>query len=422
MQEMENLSGVKKFSWKKIVILSIAVFLVLIGVFLILSENKKQEENEANIGEIQTSEVIFPVKVEVAKKGDLIQWINTSGVAKPVQEIDIIPRVSGQVVNLNVYNGKFVRKDELILKIDDTEYKIALKQAEYNLLDARVEYNLMKFGSVPGGSDTQRFREQIDSLRKIYEETKRKFELGEVSEDVFERVRRDYESLLVYSDVNREDVIANKSGLNRALIEYERAKLNLSYTQIKAPFSGYIADCELSVGSYVNAGQKCMKLIDISRIRIVAEVTETQMAKIKVGNSAEVEFVAYPGEVFKGVVVEVNPYIDIERRLGKVIVEINNIGEKIKPGMFGNVRIQGEVYRGVLIVPKKAVVMRDNRPVIFVYQSVGDEMGLSKWFYVELGRENEQYYEIKSGINAGDTIIVEGNYNLAHDSKVRLLK
>jgi RND family efflux transporter MFP subunit len=380
------------------------------------------EETNVTIQNVEPGEIFFPVKVDVARKGDLIQWINTSGVAKPIQEVDIISRIGGQVVLLNVHNGKFINKDDLIFKIDDTEYKIALKQAEYNLLDARVEYNLMKFGSVPGGADVGRFKKEIDSLRKVYEEMKKKYEMGLVSEGDFERVKRDYEALLVYSDVNREDVIANKSGLNRALIEYEKAKLNVEYTQIKAPFSGYIADCDINVGSYVSPGQKCMKLIDISAVKIVAEVTETQLAKIKTGNIAEVEFVAYPGEVFRGRVVEVNPYIDIERRVGKVVVLVENIGEKIKPGMFANVRIQGDIYRDVLLVPKKAVVMRDNRPVVFVYQGVNEDSGLSKWFYVELGRENEQFYEIKSGINPGDTIIIEGNYNLAHDSKVKILR
>jgi len=348
--------------------------------------------------------------------------ISASALAKPACEIDIIPRVGGQIVNLNAYNGKFVKEGELILKIDDTEFKIALKQAEHNLLDARVEYNLMKSGIVPGGGNPERFKREIDSLRVIYEDMRKKFEAGQISEVEIERVKRDYEALLVYSDVNREDVIANKSGLNRALVEYEKAKLNLSYTEIKAPFSGYIADCELTPGDYITAGQKCMKLVDISKIRVICELTEMQMARINLGNIAEVEFVAYPGEVFKGRVVEINPYIDIKRRLGKVVIEIENPEHKIKPGMFGSVRIQGEVYKNILLVPRRAVIMRDDKPVVFVYQSNGEDQGLSKWFYVELGRENEQFYEIKSGINPGDTIIVEGNYNLAHDSKVKIVR
>jgi len=414
----------ERFLKRPVIFIAISLVLVAVVIFWLFfsSGGENRDENPGIARDVETGEIVFPVKVDLARKGRLIQWISTGGIARPLREIDIIPRVSGQVVSLNAYNGKFVNKDDLILKIDDTEFKIALKQAEYNLLDARVEYNLMKFGSVPGGGNPERFKKEIDSLKKVYEDTKRKFELGQVSESEFERVKRDYEALLVYSDVNREDVIANKSGLNRALVEYEKAKLNLSYTEIRAPFSGYIADCDLNVGSYVNAGQKCMKLIDISKVKIIAEVTETQMARIRVGNIAEVEFVAYPGEVFRGKVVEVNPYIDIERRVGKIVIEIDNVGEKIKPGMFGNIKIQGEVYENVLIVPKRAVVMRDNRPVIFVYQSESENSGLSKWFYVELGRENEEFYEIKSGINPGDTIIVEGNYNLAHDSKVKIVR
>ncbi len=407
--------------WKVFALISFGVFVLILIVGIIFLGG---DENEMGVApqNVETGEIFFPVKVDIARKGDLVQWINTSGVAKPIREIDIIPRVGGQIVLLNVHNGKFINKGDLILKIDDIEYKIALKQAEYNLLDARVEYNLMKFGSVPGGAEAGRFKREIDSLKKVYEEMKKKYEMGLVNDEDFERVKRDYEALLVYSDVNREDVIANKSGLNRALIEYERARLNLEYTQIRAPFSGYIADCEINVGSYISAGQKCMKLIDISAIKIVAEVTETQLAKIKTGNIAEVEFVAYPGEIFKGRVVEMNPYIDIERRVGKVVVLVENIKERIKPGMFANVRIQGDIHRNVLLVPRRAVVMRDNRPVVFLYQSVDENSGLSKWFYVELGRENEQFYEIKSGINPGDTVIVEGNYNLAHDSKVKISK
>ncbi|CUU07813.1 RND family efflux transporter, MFP subunit [Candidatus Thermokryptus mobilis] len=416
---MPSENTTKRKPWLKILMFILSgIFLLFLIAGIIFWGGG--EETNVTIQNVEPGEIFFPVKVDVARKGDLIQWVNTSGVAKPIQEVDIISRVGGQVVLLNVHNGKFINKDDLIFKIDDTEYKIALKQAEYNLLDARVEYNLMKFGSVPGGADVGRFKKEIDSLKKVYEEMKKKYEMGLVGEGDFERVKRDYEALLVYSDVNREDVIANKSGLNRALIEYERAKLNLEYTQIKAPFSGYIADCDINVGSYVSPGQKCMKLIDISFVKIVVEVTETQLAKIKTGNIAEVELVAYPGEIFRGRVVEVNPYIDVERRVGKVVVLIENIGEKIKPGMFANVRIQGDIYRDVLLVPKKAVVMRDNRPVVFVYQGVDEDNGLSKWFYVELGRENEQFYEIKSGINPGDTIIVEGNYNLAHDSRVKV--
>ncbi len=67
----------------------------------------------------------------------------------------------------------------------------------------------------------------------------------------------------------------------------------------------------------------------------------------------------------------------------------------------------------VVVVPRSAVVMRDNRPVVFVAQN-----GLAKWHYVGIGAENEDFYQITEGIAAGDSVIVEGNYNLAHDARI----
>ncbi|CUT03962.1 biotin/lipoyl-binding protein [Candidatus Kryptobacter tengchongensis] len=163
--------------------ISLRRFLIFVGIFIICSViltlglilSGGSDEEIATLKEVETGEIIFPVKVDVARKGDLIQWISAGGLAKPAREIDIIPRVSGQIVNLNVYNGKFITEGELILKIDDTEFKMALKQAENNLLDARVEYNLMKLGIVPGSVNPERFRREIDSLRVIYEDMKKKF-------------------------------------------------------------------------------------------------------------------------------------------------------------------------------------------------------------------------------------------------------
>ncbi|MBN2354649.1 efflux RND transporter periplasmic adaptor subunit, partial [candidate division KSB1 bacterium] len=202
----------------------------------------------------------------------------------------------------------------------------------------------------------------------------------------------------------------------RALVEYERARLTLSYCSLRAPFSGYVADCELVPGgSYINAGFKCMKLVDLSKINIITEVTESQIGKIRIGHAAEVRFVAYPQKVLRGRVMEINPYIDLEKRTGKVTVEIANPDHRFKPGMFANVRIQGDVVAEALVIPRPALVMRDNRPVVFVAQN-----GLAKWHYVAIGAENEDFYQITDGISAGDSVIVEGHYNLAHDARIKV--
>ena len=362
------------------------------------------------------ADIVFPVQIQMAQQQNLILWIPCSGLARPVKEADIIAQTSGYLDFLKAHNGLFVRRGHLLARFNDTSARLALRDAENNVLGSSIEYNIIKSGPARLlATRSAHLGKQIDSLSLIYHTARQSLADGSLSEDKFQRIRRNYESLLTYRDFDRDDVVANKCGLNQALVGYDRAKLNLSYCDLRAPFDGYVAQCKLvSVGSYVNAGFNCMKLVDLSRINIITAVTESQIGKIRIGHTAEVHFVAYPEESKHGRVVEINPYIDPDKRTGEVTVEISNSGNRIIPGMYANVRIQGEVVPNTIVVPRAAVVMRDNRPVIFLAQ-----LDLAKWHYVSLGAENEEYYQITKGVVAGDSVIVAGNYNLAHDARIK---
>ena len=85
--------------------------------------------------------------------------------------------------------------------------------------------------------------------------------------------------------------------------------------------------------------------------------------------------------------------------------------------MFASVRIGSQAMKDVIIVPKGAVLFRDNRPLVF---TVVD--GQAQWTYVTPGKMNEDFYEIKENLAVGDTLVVDGNYNLAHQAKVRIME
>ncbi len=364
------------------------------------------------------ADILFPVRTEMAQQQNLILWIPCSGLARPAKEADIIAQTSGYLDFLNAHNGLFVRQGHLLARFNDASARLDLRDAENNLLSSSIEYNIIKSGPTRLLSTRPaHLGKQIDSLTFIYHAAQQNFAAGSLREDQFQRIRRDYESLLTYRDFDRDDVVANKCGLNQALVGYDRAKLYLDYCELRAPFDGYVAECKLlSTGSYINAGFNCMKLVDLSRINIMTKVTESQIGKIRIGHAAEVRFVAYPEGIKHGRVVEINPYIDPDKRTGEVTVEIPNSAHRIIPGMYANVRIQGDVVANTIVVPRAAVVMRDNRPVVFVAQN-----NLAKWHYVSLGAENEDSYQITKGIAAGDSIIIDGNYNLAHDAKIKTI-
>ena len=145
------------------------------------------------------------------------------------------------------------------------------------------------------------------------------------------------------------------------------------------------------------------------------EVTESDLVKINTGEPVKAEFIALPGKKFTGKVTEINPSIDITKRTALITVLIDNPKHLIKPGMFASVTIGTNNYFDRIVIPHSALLARQNRTMLFTVEN-----GLAQWKYVTIGESNDRYYEVKKGVKAGDTLIVGGNYNLAHQSAVKI--
>jgi len=152
-------------------------------------------------------------------------------------------------------------------------------------------------------------------------------------------------------------------------------------------------------------------------LKIDVGVLENEISLIAIGNTAEIKLNAIPNETFYGKIIFINPAIDTDTKTCRVTVEINNIGSKIKPGMFANVNLHSQKLTNRILVPKAALLVRDKRDLVFV-----QEGNLAKWHYVEIGEQNDKYIEIKEGVEPGDKVIVEGHFTLAHDAKIKVLE
>ncbi|MGC8654575.1 MAG: efflux RND transporter periplasmic adaptor subunit [Candidatus Kryptoniota bacterium] len=407
---------------KALIIIVTSASILLIGILVLLkgsnSNNRIQDSNENFTKELtgaEQSSVVFPVSVAVVHRGELTAWVTTNGYCLPIVSYEVKPMVSGQVIEMSVFDGKPVKKGDLLFKIDDTQYKFDLERASDQLLRAQIEYSLQKETPTTNAANARKIAE-LDSLRALYEKSRRQYESGRMSKDQYERIKRDYEAMEIYSTVNREDVIAGRTGLTSATINYEKAKLDLQNTRVVSPIDGVVSDCVMQVGSYVEVGMLCMKIIDVSKIRIKCDVTETDLVKIHEGDPAEAEFIALPGLKLYGKVQEINPSVDIQKRTAVVTVVVDNVQGKVKAGMYASVKIGTSELRNVIIIPQSAVLVRDNRTLVFTVQD-----GLSQWKYVKLGRGNDKYYEVLDGLSVGDTLIVGGNYNLAHEARVKVV-
>ncbi len=393
----------------------ILILIVISNPFSHTAVNNDSAKNKS-VNLSTGNEIDFPVNVAVVRKGDLITWINTSGYAFPVWKYEIKPKLSGQVTELNAFNGKSVTKHELLFKLDDTQYQLDVNQAKSDLIKSQIEYELQKSSPVAGNGSLTYYLKKLDSIKVIYAHEKKLYDNNKISYEEFNRVARDYETLKTIATLNREDVVASRSGLTNAATNYEKAKLNLSYTELNAPIAGLIDNCSIALGSYVTQNQSCMSVIDISSIKMQCEVTESDLVNIHHADPVEADFIALPGKVFKGKVIEVNPSVDLAKRTALVTVLLLNPGRQIKPGMFASVKIGTRTYADKIIIPHSALLVRENRTLVF---TVEDELAM--WKYITVGQSNDQYYAVGKGLNAGDTLIIDGNYNLAHQSKVRIV-
>lgn len=399
-----------KYAW---LTLSIILIVIVIWVLIPTEGSTSEQEETANVNYGKLSEIVFDVKTAPVTRGDLIISTNANGLVRAAREIDVHSNISGYITKINAYEGKKVNAGDILVQLDDREYQIALKEADDMLIEAKVEYGfLMKDAPL----DTNSLDEAVELENKI-KDLEEKYKNNSISEEEYLGIKDSLEMKLIFTGAKREELILNKSGFNNARNAKERARLNVEYTKIKAPFSGTVGDFNLTVGQRINSGEALFRLFDTSSLLIDVGVLESEIPKIKIGNQVTIRLNAIPGRTYKGKVDFISPYIDAETKTCKVTIKIIDPDYSVKPGMFAEVYIETEVLTDRILVPKEALLVRDQRDLVFIVED-----NLAKWKYVEVGEQNEKFAEIINGVNNNDSVIVEGHYTLAHDAVVNVIK
>ena len=308
------------------------------------------------------------LKEEIFKK-ELV----SNGKLKALQKSELRFRIGGQLLSLPVQNGQFITKGTTIAVLDPFEYKQKLDQAETQLQNAHLEFRDLLMGQGYAEADSQKVP------RIVYEGA------------------------------------SIRSGYTAARRGLETAKHELASTVLKAPFAGKLANIKHKAYEQVSPGDVFCTLINDQEFEVEFQLVESEVSQVKKGD--EVKVIPYSNEqVFKGKISQINPLVD-EHGLVMVKAKVKNPGSLME-GMNVKVLVENEVP-GKLIVPKAAVVLRQNQEVLFVYKK-----GKAMWTYVQTGEENSTSYTVTAHpdkgaqLQAGDTVIISGNLNLAHESEV----
>ena len=334
-----------------------------------------------------------PVVVEVITKRDLVQRITSEGIFSALIGPQVIAQVYGSVVRLNVEEGSYVRQGDVLVEVDGESYRIAYLKAQDQMNRALSEYAaraLVDNHLTGGGRLKNEMAQAVDSANV-----------------------NDLDAMELASENSRKEWIASSTGLTQARLAIAEAKLNLDNTSIRAPIDAYVTAVEIGPNSTVVQGQKLMRLVAVDFLTLEAKILESELHLVQAGAAVSIQAHAFPDERFAGKIEAISPVVDAESGTCGIHIRVDNPQHRIKPGMFARVYVETRVYRKRLLVPRDALLIRDERKLVFVH-----EYGLAKWRYVKTGLENNEFIEVKEGVNEGEELIVSGHFNLAHDASV----
>lgn len=369
-----------------------------------------------------TTEIFFPVRVAVARRGPLLREVKVGGTLRPLRSFPIAFRVSGELIRHSLWNGHRVNAEEELAALDDRAYRREYELASAQLLAAQIEYRSLSRSAVPIGGDAGQPAAALQEAAERLQDLEKTRQSGGLPASSLQRLEREVMSQIAYLTADRGDIIALKCGLVAAVEHEGRAAINLASCVLRAPFTGLLANCSAEPGMLVQTGKELGVLIDDSQLLLDADVLESEIRYVDRGDSAVVEVPAEDGTAYPGTVRFVNPLHEAATRSALVTIAVSSRsashgGRRItaRPGMFATARIIADRVADRILVPRDALLFRSNRPTVFIVRG-----GRSHWAYVKVGEQSESLVALTEGVTAGDTVVVDGHFALGHDAKVRI--
>lgn len=399
-------------------ILGIVLFLVVL--YLIL----------AATGVINKEEVT-KVAIDNAEKRTLVESVSASGKIYPVKEVKISPDVSGEIIVLKVNEGDTVRKGQLLATINSSTYRSSVNRAQAQL-------NQTKSGVQNAKAQREQFQAQLDQASATYFRNKELFDKKVISQAEFETAIASYKSAQANYNAAMATIKGNQYGVASARANVSEARQQLQRTTIYAPMSGvvsvlYVKKGERVVGTAQMAGTEMMRISDLSEMKVDVEVGESDIVKVKYGDSADIEIEAYGNKVFRGVVTQIsqsNPggvtqvasmndqvtnytvSVTLDVTSYQDLLDANPGRSPFRPGMSASVEIFTKQKGGVLSVPINAVTTRvedENEgsysDAIKEYVFI-DSMNYAVLREVKTGLQDNRFVEILTGLKANQKVLV----------------
>jgi RND family efflux transporter MFP subunit len=337
-----------------------------------------------------------PLTVELGKVSvaSISEQITVVGNLVGDATVSVAPRAAGRLQEISVRLGDRVNRGERIAKIEDYELLEQVKQAE-----AAQEVSLATIRQRE--ADLKLAETNVDRSRNLYE---RQLLPKQTLDDNEAR----YQAAIAQLDLARAQANQSKARL-------DELRITLGNTVITSPVNGFVAKRAVDPGAVVSQNAPIVDVVDITRVRLVANVVEKDLKALTAGNPAQVQVDAYPGETFKGRIARVSPVLDPTTRTAPIEIEIPNSNFRLKPGMYARVGITTGTKKDALVVPANALVDLGGRRGVFLPRN-----DTAVFRVVQVGLEQQNVAEVLGGLNENDQVITTGSAALRDGDRIVL--
>lgn len=326
-----------------------------------------------------------PMTVEVAKvaRGNISAYLSVVGNLIGEATVEVAPKTGGRLTSISVKLGDRVRRGQIIAKVEDREIVEQVNQAEAS---QRV------------GEATIRQREADLKLAETSVERSRNlFGRQLLPKQTLDDAEARYTAAVAQVDLARAQLAQSGARL-------QELRINLSNTNVVSPVDGFVARRNVDPGAWVSQNAGVASIVDISSLRLVANVVEKDLRMVSAGDKAVVEVDAYPGEKFNGKIARVSPILDPATRTAPMEVEIPNPQYRLKPGMYAKVNLEVEGRENVLLAPKISLTDSEGQRGVYI----PTDEGRAQFKPVKVGIEDSERVEILEGLAEGETIVSTG--------------
>lgn len=408
----------KKLIWILGVAVAVLIVLAVVG-------KKKGWIGNGNTTKIST---------EKAVRRNITERVSATGKIFPQVEVKITPDVSGEIVELNVAEGDSVVQGQLLAKVKPDIYIAQVDQAVAALNNAKANHLTAKAQLI----QTQL---QFEKARKDYDRNKKLFDQKVIAPSDFDQIETAYQTAKANLDGMQQSAEAAGFMVNSAEASLKQARDQLTKTSIYSPMNGIISKLSVEkgervVGTSQFAGTEILRIANLFSMEARVDVSENDVLRVSVGDTAEIEVDAYPDRKFIGFVYQVaNSASSLESTLTsesvtnftvKILMDVNSYTDLMDvkkkkfpflPGMSASVQILTNHTYGALAVPIQSVTTREDtvsksnsdnpnqtdneaKEIVFVYNS-----GKVKAVEVVTGIQDDEYIEIKSGLKEGEEVV-----------------